>query len=158
MSSWQLTVPMKRNRGNNMTVQTYNMISIVSFSLSGIALMVSIFLYFKLQIRSVINQLTGKTAEKQVEEIRKQNRTMKKHADILMRDANYQQNPTEPISEKTTVLSDELLEEGTVVLNSMINVLEDGTELLDEAKTESEYITLLDVIEIHTQEIIGENI
>ena len=48
-------------------------ISIVGYSLAGILLIKTIFMYFKMNIPAIIGDLTGKTAEKQIQQIREQN-------------------------------------------------------------------------------------
>ena len=48
-------------------------ISIVGYSLAGILLIITIFMYFKMNIPAIIGDLTGKTAEKQIQQIREQN-------------------------------------------------------------------------------------
>lgn len=46
---------------------------IVSFALSGVFLAVAILLFFKLKIKSAVDELSGKKSRRQVEEIRKEN-------------------------------------------------------------------------------------
>lgn len=140
-----------------MTAQAYNIISVSSFVLCGFTLSLSIFLFFKLRIRSVIGELSGKTAERQVEEIRKQNRTIKKRASILM-------DEPVPSLESTDVLekNNEIQDEATVALSETTLLMNDFDEnatvlLSTDILKKEEYITLVDVMEIHTQEVIMEN-
>lgn len=49
-------------------------ISIIGYSLAGILLIVTIFLFFKMNIRAIIGDLTGRTAARQIQEIREQNK------------------------------------------------------------------------------------
>lgn len=56
-----------------MNASIYNLLMIVSFALSGVFLAVAIFLFFKLKIKSVADELSGKKSRRQVEEIRKEN-------------------------------------------------------------------------------------
>ena len=56
-----------------MNATTYNILMIVSFALSGVFLAVAILLFFKLKIKSAMDELSGKKSRKQVEEIRKEN-------------------------------------------------------------------------------------
>lgn len=142
-----------------MTAQAYNIISISSFVLCGFTVLLSIFLFFKFKIRSVVGELSGKTAERQVEEIRKQNRTVKNRASILMDESKSHMadkeisDRTEPIQSST----DATQSEATTVLNETTLLINDenATVVLSFKQLE-EYITVIDVMEIHTQEVITE--
>lgn len=151
-----------------MTAQVYGIISISSLILSGLMLFVSIFLFFQLRIKSVIGELSGKTAAKQVEEIRRQNRAVKKRASVLMGDGKqemsaelqqirkvYAQSPNETTIPGTTGLSSDM---ATTVLNETVVLQnerdEAATTLLQEVQEDEEYVILDEVMEIHTQEVI----
>ncbi|MGX6443786.1 hypothetical protein ACWM35_11290 [Neobacillus sp. K501] len=56
-----------------MDATTWQTISIVAYSLAGVLVATAIFLYFKLNIRAIIGDLTGRTAARQIQEIREQN-------------------------------------------------------------------------------------
>lgn len=56
-----------------MDATTWHTISIVAYSLAGVLLAAAIFLYFKLNIPAIIGDLTGRTAARQIQEIREQN-------------------------------------------------------------------------------------
>ncbi len=56
-----------------MEANTWFSISIVGYSLAGVLLVVAIILFFKMNIRAIIGDLTGKTAARQIQEIREQN-------------------------------------------------------------------------------------
>lgn len=144
-----------------MTAQAYNIISISSFVLCGFTVLLSIFLFFKFKIRSVVGELSGKTAERQVEEIRKQNRTVKNRASILMDESKSHMadkeisDRTEPIQSST----DATQSEATTVLNEttlLINDEDENATVVLSFKQLEEYITVIDVMEIHTQEVITE--
>nr|WP_263324556.1 hypothetical protein [Neobacillus sp. Marseille-Q6967] len=49
-------------------------ISIVGFSLAGVLLITATFMFFKMNIPAIIGDLTGKTAARQIQEIREQNK------------------------------------------------------------------------------------
>ena len=144
-----------------MKAQAYNIISISSFVLCGFTVLISIFLFFKLKIRAVVGELSGKTAERQVEEIRKQNRTVKNRASILMDESkSYMADKeildrTEPIQSST----DATQSEATTVLNEttlLINDEDENATVVLSFEQLEEYITVIDVMEIHTQEVITE--
>lgn len=58
-----------------MTADTWFLIAIISFALSGIALIVAIFIFIKLNIPSVIGDLSGKTVAREIRAMREANAT-----------------------------------------------------------------------------------
>lgn len=130
----------------------YQIISWIGFGLAAIFLLIAIILFFSFDIISLHGEVSGKTAAKQMKEIREQNRKEANRRRVPIK--NEYQVKEEAVSrtipaaedEKTTVLEDEttLLEEGTVLLsNEEQNISEnDGLILLE------------DVMEIHTNETI----
>jgi len=56
-----------------MDAQTWQLISIVGYTLAGLLFIIAIIMFIKMNIWSVIGDLTGRTAAKQIQEIRKQN-------------------------------------------------------------------------------------
>ena len=56
-----------------MTVETLQMLSTVAYVLAGIFLLAAIAIFFLLDIRSVIGDVTGATARKAIRDIRAQN-------------------------------------------------------------------------------------
>jgi hypothetical protein len=88
------------NRGIKMDATTWHTISIVAYSLAGVLLAAAIFLYFKLNVRAIIGDLTGRTAARQIQEIREQNQLTgnKLHQPNLF---NVQRGSlTEPVSSR----------------------------------------------------------
>lgn len=130
----------------------YQIISWIGFGLAAIFLLIAIILFFSFDIISLHGEVSGKTAAKQMKEIREQNRKEANRRRVPIK--NEYPVKEEAVSrtipavedEKTTVLEDEttLLEEGTVLLsNKEQNISEnDGLILLE------------DVMEIHTNETI----
>ena len=130
----------------------YQIISWIGFGLAAIFLLIAIILFFSFDIISLHGEVSGKTAAKQMKEIREQNRKEANRRRVSIK--NEYRVKEEAVSrtipaaedEKTTVLEDEttLLEEGTVLLsNEEQNISEnDGLILLE------------DVMEIHTNETI----
>ena len=118
----------------------------------SVFLLIAIILFFSFDIISLHGEVSGKTAAKQMKEIREQNRKEANRRRVPIK--NEYPVKEEAVSrtipavedEKTTVLEDEtiLLEEGTVLLsNEEQNISEnDGLILLE------------DVMEIHTNETI----
>lgn len=139
---------------NNRSMNTmiYQIISWIGFGLAAIFLLIAIILFFSFDIISLHGEVSGKTAAKQMKEIREQNRKEANRRRVPIK--NEYPVKEEAVSrtipavedEKTTVLEDEttLLEEGTVLLsNEEQNISEnDGLILLE------------DVMEIHTNETI----
>jgi hypothetical protein len=56
-----------------MDATVWRMISIIGYFLAGVFLVASIILFFKMNIRAIIGDLTGKTAARQIQEIRERN-------------------------------------------------------------------------------------
>jgi len=56
-----------------MDANIWQVISIIGFSLSGVAFVITIFIYKKFNIPSVMGDLSGRTAAKQIKAIREQN-------------------------------------------------------------------------------------
>ncbi|MEE0549077.1 MAG: hypothetical protein UDC06_03545 [Lachnospiraceae bacterium] len=135
-----------------MNTMIYQIISWIGFGLAAIFLLIAIILFFSFDIISLHGEVSGKTAAKQMKEIREQNRKEANRRRVPIK--NEYPVKEEAVSrtipavedEKTTVLEDEttLLEEGTVLLsNEEQNISEnDGLILLE------------DVMEIHTNETI----
>ncbi len=130
----------------------YQIISWIGFGLAAIFLLIAIILFFSFDIISLHGEVSGKTAAKQMKEIREQNRKEANRRRVPIKNEypvkEEEVSRTIPAAEdeKTTVLEDEttLLEEGTVLLsNEEQNISEnDGLILLE------------DVMEIHTNETI----
>ena len=130
----------------------YQIISWIGFGLAAIFLLIAIILFFSFDIISLHGEVSGKTAAKQMKEIREQNRKEANRRRVPIKNEypvkEEAVSRTIPVAEdeKTTVLEDEtaLLEEGTVLLsNEEQNISEnDGLILLE------------DVMEIHTNETI----
>ena len=106
-----------------MNATTYNILMIVSFALSGVFLIVAVILFFKLKIKSAIDELSGKKSRKQVAEIQKENASTKSRGYVpgIFKDRN---------DRTTSSLSDggsRKLKRGTSKLSK-----EDTMEKLDE--------------------------
>lgn len=128
--------------------QTYNIISIVAFSLAGLGLAVSVFIWFKFDIWGIIGDLSGRTARKSIEQMRAENEKSGKksfrpspiaierggltEAVEIIRSANEETEKLGPEENVTELLADgtEVLCDGTEILNESSEYYE--TELLNE--------------------------
>lgn len=54
-------------------VEIIKTLSWISFAAAAVCLLLAVFVWFRFQIMSVINDLTGKTAKKAIEQIRSKN-------------------------------------------------------------------------------------
>lgn len=131
---------------NNRSMNTmiYQIISWIGFGLAAIFLLIAIILFFSFDIISLHGEVSGKTAAKQMKEIREQNRKEANRRRVPIK--NEYPVKEEAVSRTIPAAEDEttLLEEGTVLLsNEEQNISEnDGLILLE------------DVMEIHTNETI----
>ncbi len=134
-----------------MNASIYNILMIVSFALCGVFLIVAIILFFKLRIKSAIDELSGKKSRKQVAEIRKENEANKSRGYVpgIFKDRNdkttsslnegsrrLRRNTAQLSQEESIAKIDEVLDPsgGTVVLNESMNDSgwEEGTSVLGE--------------------------
>lgn len=147
-----------------MNASLYNILMIVSFALSGVFLIVAVTLFFKLKIKSVADELSGRKSRKQVAEIRKENTGSNSRGYVpgIFKDRNdkttsslsasaetgkIKKRATSKLSKteitgKPNVPADSF--EGTVVLNESMNDsgYEEGTSVLG-ATSDSDGTTLL---------------
>lgn len=56
-----------------MSADTYQVISIIAFSLAAVFFILAVILFIKFNVPGLINDLSGRTAMKQIQEIRRQN-------------------------------------------------------------------------------------
>ncbi len=134
-----------------MNATTYNILMIVSFALSGIFLAVAILLFFKLKIKSAVDELSGKKSRRQVEEIKRENLTTKSRGYVpgIFKDRNDRtttslaDTSSRKLKSRTAALSDEERREklddvldssgGTVVLKEPLDdsmAFNEGTSVL----------------------------
>ena len=62
-----------------MNAGTLQLISIIAFSLAGVLTLISIYLFFKMDVRGIIDDLSGKSAERQIMAMREENTDRKIH-------------------------------------------------------------------------------
>ncbi len=143
-----------------MDANVFQIISIIAFVLSAACFVGAVVLFFKFDIRSVIGFLTGKTASKQIEEIREQSQNagskksspnaleleMQKSGRISQKLTTSDKQvviPTADISDVTEVLSEELEgSEATQVLSEELEGSE-ATQVLSEELEGSEATQVL---------------
>ena len=165
-----------------MNAGTLQLISIIAFSLAGVLTLISIYLFLKMDVRGIIDDLSGKSAERQIMAMREENNRQKnplskrstKSSETrksslterttvkLKNDENTEVLPKID-EDKTTLLQEEatiplqMVEEETTVLEETTTVLqEEETVVLAEnvKNTDKRYELVLNEIIIHTQEII----
>ena len=165
-----------------MNAGTLQLISIIAFSLAGVLTLISIYLFLKMDVRGIIDDLSGKSAERQIMAMREENNRQKnplskrstktsetRKSSLTERTTVKLKNDekTEVLpkidEDKTTLLQKEatiplqMVEEETTVLEETTTVLqEEETVVLAEnvKNTDKRYELVLNEIIIHTQEII----
>ena len=157
-----------------MNAGTLQLISIIAFSLAGVLTLISIYLFFKIDVRGIVDDLSGKSAERQIMAMREENNRQKNP--LSKRSAKSSETRKSSLMERTTVElkneeKTEVLpkkdEEKTALLReeaTMPTVLEETTTVLQEDETvvltenikntDKRYELVLNEIIIHTQEII----
>lgn len=165
-----------------MNAGTLQLISIIAFSLAGVLTLISIYLFFKIDVRGIIDDLSGKSAERQIMAMREENNRQKnplsrrsgkssetkkngltERTTLKLKNDDRTETLPKIDADKTTLLQEEstmplqMVEEETTVLEETTTVLqEDETVVLDEniKNTDKRYELVLNEIIIHTQEII----
>ncbi len=139
-----------------MNAETIQIFAILSFIISGIFSVMAVILFFRLNIKAISDDLSGKTVRKQVKELREQNRgpDSRKSNKIFYEVSKSSEAGMKTVEERTARLEETgttlLKEEGTVLLQ------EEGTVLLSgrEMPLANGYRLLLNVMEIHSEERI----
>ena len=165
-----------------MNAGTLQLISIIAFSLAGVLTLISIYLFFKIDVRGIIDDLSGKSAERQIMAMREENNRQKnplsrrsgkssetkkngltERTTLKLKNDDRTETLPKIDEDKTTLLQEEstmplqMVEEETTVLEETTTVLqEDETVVLDEniKNTDKRYKLVLNENIIHTQEII----
>lgn len=165
-----------------MNAGTLQLISIIAFSLAGVLTLIAIYLFFKMDVRGIIDDLSGKSAERQIMAMREENNRQKnplskrstkssetrkssltEHTTVKLKNDEKTEVLPKIDEDKTTLLQEEatiplqMVEEETTVLEETTTVLqEEETVVLAEnvKNTDKRYELVLNEIIIHTQEII----
>ncbi len=127
-----------------MNAEFFQIVSIIAFAMAIIFLVLAIILFFKLDIPAVIGELSGKTAAKQVAEIREQARIQA----LKRRPVSEYREPEEASSPQYTDI--QVVEEQTVLLVEETMLLGETEEL----KTTDGFQIITDVVMIHTDKRI----
>lgn len=133
-----------------MSANTWFIIAIVGFSLAALLLIIAVFMFIKMNIPAIIGDLTGKTAARQIEEIREMNRATgdKRHkpdafnlergalteeAFEVSFDSNYTlEESTSKLSEETTPLRENGSSQNRKVKTEILSdVIEAGSKTTD---------------------------
>ena len=118
--------------------ETFSLISMIMYILGGILFVVSMIIFFKLKIYSVISNLSGRTARKSIEKMNIENRenTNKKNNNKIY----YDIPKSEKISEKDSPIKKLNFENSTELLNydatELLSNTAESTEVLDDGQTE----------------------
>ena len=143
-----------------MSAEQFQLMSIIGFVCMAVFLIAAAIMFFTFDIPAIIGELSGKTAAKQVAQIREQNKrpanrqkTINGYENMLANSGKTTETlkkekkpiipgwtSTQPLSVKTTqeegtALLDEgtaLLDEGTALLGDETTMLDEGTALLSE--------------------------
>ena len=141
-----------------MNAGTLQLISIIAFSLAGVLTLISIYLFFKIDVRGIIDDLSGKSAERQIMAMREENNRQKnplsrrsgkssetkkngltERTTLKLKNDDRTETLPKIDEDKTTLLQEEstmplqMVEEETAVLEETTTVLqEDETVVLDE--------------------------
>lgn len=147
-----------------MNATIYTILMIVSFALSGVFLVVAVILFFRLKVKSAIDELSGKRAKKQIAEFRKENASVKGRgyvpgifeekesekntASLSNKESGKLKKSTSQLSTKDiTEQIDELMDEsgGTVLLNDIPSEPDwgEGTTVLGSLDDDDEGTTIL---------------
>lgn len=127
-----------------MNAEIFQIVSVIAFIMAIIFLVLAIILFFKLDIPAVIGELSGKTAAKQVAEIREQARIQS----LRRRPISEYREPEEASSPQYTDI--QVVEEQTVLLAEETMLLGETEEL----KTTDGFQIVMDVVMIHTDKRI----
>lgn len=91
-----------------MNAQVLHTISVVALSTAAFFAVISIILYFKLDVRELIDNLSGKSAERQIREVREQNKRLSSNynGNFIERHKIEEKAAKINVSEKTNILPD----------------------------------------------------
>lgn len=130
--------------------ETLSIISIISFVISGVALVLAVFCWIKFDIPSVIGDLSGRTAKKSIERMRSANEKSgnKSYRPSSTNAARGKITDTMPDSDKLnknkTGQIDDRPETGLLEENKAVVELEDETGVLESNASEDAETGLLD--------------
>lgn len=129
-----------------MNANVLAVVSYVAFVCSFLFLMFAIILFIKLDIKSIISDLSGKKAQKQIQEFRKQNANHQKNINTIL----GRTGRSEQVSTSTGQNTEKLNVSHTMEDSEETELLYSGTMLLEEEKSCLDNRLILDVMVIHT--------
>lgn len=149
-----------------MNAGVLEVISIVAFVLAAIFAVLSAVLFFTLNVRAIVDDLSGKKAERQIRAYREQGAVARKRVSAAPQQRDYYN----PVTQKTQDTTERLQvaskpkaeEEGTMLLATetqgtvVLAAEEEGTMLLNDISNANaqEYQIVFDEMIIHTGEEI----
>lgn len=128
-----------------MSAEELSLLSLVGFVLAAVFFVVAVILFFVFDIPAVLGELSGRTAAKQVAEIRAQSKqinTKRRTAPVVTSTTagkatgNLNTNPASIKLDKKSVIQEaELLQNETELLQNETELLVEETAMLDEGTT-----------------------
>ena len=150
-----------------MSANTWLIIAIIGFSLSGIALIAAVIMFIRLNIPAIIGDLTGRTVAREIKAMRDTNassgdKRFRPSAVNLERGTLTEKvlsdNDTEVLSDNATEVLDtnatEVLSDGTEVLSNETTVLSPTEQLKTDASKPVAFKIKHDEVVTHSDEVI----
>lgn len=150
-----------------MSAELLQTISLIAFGMAGVLALIAGFLFFWLDIRAVADDLSGKSAEREIRVLREQNQRMSADGNgqiFYDRIEKHESTSQKSIPEKDGTIPLDETEDDTVLLDEteddtvLLDETEDGTVPLDETEDGTEvlsgYHLVIDIAVIHTNERI----
>ena len=134
-----------------MNAQILQIISIVTFSLGGVLAVVSVFLFFWMDIRGVWDDLSGKTQERQIRELREGRRELQQEKKS---EISHRRKAEGLVSGESFVKTDARVNEDEEATSMLSYETEEETSLL--FQDEEEETSLLDLDEEEATSILTE--
>lgn len=141
-----------------MSANTWSIISIVGFSLSGIALVAAIIMFFKLKIPNIIGDLSGKNVAREIQAMRAANISS---GDKRFRSSRVNQNRGKLTEQMVTSSNNNVQTQQNQQWQPMQNFAADsgmnGTEVLSDNATEVLSDNATDVLYDNATELLYDN-
>ena len=119
-----------------MSAETLEILSMIAYLFAFVFAMISVVLFFKLNVKAIIDDLSGKKAERQIRAYREQQDIARKKVAIVSEQRSYY----DPVSHNNETVA--LGEEATILLDNIDNAEIQKCNLL------------MDEMIIHTEEVI----
>ena len=147
------------------TINVWKIVSIVGYSLAGVGLLTTIVLYFKMNIKAVYEDVTGKTTQRKLREIIEQEKLANeeririneydpKNANDLHHSFRFKTGNSSELARSLTSHQQTANTEGTTITSEISANDQDATTLLQPTLEETEATTVLeDVNTLHSTQI-----